>query len=233
VNDRLIVALDVPDAASALQLADQLAGTVTWVKVGLELYLAAGQSVVKALRSRGFEVFLDLKLHDIPNTVAAAVRSVASVGASMLTVHTLGGPAMLSAAADAAAGLPRPPRLLGVTVLTSMDAKQLNSIGIAEEPAAEVSRLGALAVHCGLHGLVCSPHEASSLRLALGQDIALVTPGIRPSGSEAQDQLRIATPAAALRAGASYLVVGRPITRATDPRAAAQAILREMAEARN
>ncbi len=227
----LIVALDVPTLADARTLVEPLKGVCRWVKVGLELFCAAGPAAVEQMRSAGFNVFLDLKLHDIPNTVAGAVRSAAASGASMLTVHTMGGPAMLQAAQEAAASVANGPILLGVTVLTSMDEFQLSAVGIAGSPAAEVIRLAELARASGLGGLVCSPEEAAAVRQALGPDMTLVTPGIRPQGASVGDQKRIATPAAALRAGADYLVVGRPITQAKDPAAAAEAILKEMAEA--
>jgi orotidine-5'-phosphate decarboxylase len=229
VDNRLIVALDSPDAASAMRLAGQLEGVCNWVKVGLELYLSAGQPVIDSLRECGFRIFLDLKLHDIPNTVAGAVRSAAASGADLLTVHTLGGPAMLAAAQKAAIAVPDAPQLLGVTVLTSMDATQLHSVGIAYTPSHEVERLARMGLAAGLRGFVCSPEEVGNLRQVLGPDVTLVTPGIRPAGADAGDQQRISTPADALRAGADYLVVGRPITQATDPQAAARAILAEMA----
>lgn len=228
-EDRLIVALDSPSAADAMLLAGQLAGTCRWVKVGLELYISAGQVVVDSLLDAGFKVFLDLKLHDIPNTVAGAVRSAVTSGASMLTIHTLGGPAMLQAAQQAAAETPDAPQLLGVTILTSMDASQLSAIGLAGTPAEAVSRLATMGQGAGLTGFVCSPEEVANLRQKLGPKVTLVTPGIRPAGSAADDQRRIATPYDALKAGADYLVVGRPITQAADPRAAATAILAEMA----
>ena len=231
-EDRLIVALDSPSAADAMRLAGQLAGTCRWVKVGLELYISAGQVVVDSLLEAGFQVFLDLKLHDIPNTVAGAVRSAVASGASMLTVHTLGGPAMLAAAQKAANETPDAPLLLGVTVLTSMDTSQLSAVGISGTPSEAVARLATVGQSAGLKGFVCSPEEVASLRQKLGPKITLVTPGIRPAGSAAGDQRRIATPGDALRAGADYLVVGRPITQAADPRAAAAAILAEMANPR-
>jgi len=230
-SKRLIVALDVPSAADALSLADSLTGVCTWVKVGLELFIAAGPAIVHELKNRGFSVFLDLKLHDIPNTVAGAVRSAAATGADMLTVHAAGGPAMLAVAADAARNSNRPIQLLAVTVLTSMDAAQLASVGVPASPFDQVALLARVAIDSGLRGLVCSPHEAASLRKILGDNIALVTPGIRPSGSDAQDQKRISTPAQAIADGATYLVVGRPITQAPDPRAAAQAVQLQIAEA--
>jgi orotidine-5'-phosphate decarboxylase len=227
----LIVALDVPTLAAAKSLAHTLSGICRWVKVGLELFSAAGPQAVEELQHAGFHVFLDLKLHDIPNTVAGAVRSAAASGARMLTIHTLGGPAMLTAAQEAASSLANGPQLLGVTVLTSMDETQLSAIGVSASTATEVSLLASLAQAAGLSGLVCSAEETASLRRRLGPRVTLVVPGIRPSGAMAGDQKRIATPAAALAAGADYLVVGRPITQAKDPAGAAAAILNEMAEA--
>ena len=216
---RLIVALDFPSAAAALAFVDRMDGRLRWVKVGLELYLAAGPGIVKTLQSRGLEVFLDLKLHDIPNTVAGAVRSLASSGAALLTVHALGGPAMLAAAqeaADASGGA----KLLGVTVLTSMNQAQLWAIGVVGTPAETVSRLAGLVARAGLAGMVCSPEEVPLLRSELDHDMLLVVPGIRPAGAAAGDQARTAIPAAAIAAGASLLVIGRPITQAKDPGAA-------------
>ena len=226
--DRLIVALDYPSRAEAMAFVDHLEGTVRWLKVGLELYLAEGQPMVHELRERGFEVFLDLKLHDIPNTVAGAVRSAGACGAALLTLHAVGGPAMLAAAAEAAAKLPTPPRLLAVTVLTSMDAAQLRAIGIHDEARTQVVRLGEMAVAAGVNGLVCSPVEIIPLRSSAAQDAKLVVPGIRPAGAAKDDQTRIATAGDAIRYGADMLVVGRPITRAADPAAAAVALLEEI-----
>ncbi|HVJ09747.1 MAG TPA: orotidine-5'-phosphate decarboxylase [Acidisarcina sp.] len=228
-RERLIVALDFPSASEALALVDRLGGVCQWFKVGLELYLAAGNSIVQALRDRGHSVFLDLKLYDIPNTVAGAIRSVAALGPDLLTVHASGGPVMLQAAAKAVADSPNGPVLLAVTVLTSMDDNQLQSVGVTDSPANQVLRLARVAVASGIRGLVCSPEEVAQLRSALGPEILLVTPGIRPAGAEVGDQKRIATPGAAITAGASYLVVGRPITQAPDPAAAARAILDEIA----
>ena len=225
--DRLIVALDVASRTAACELADQIQGICRWVKVGMELYYAAGQGVVEEMRGRGFEVFLDLKLHDIPNTVAAAIRSVSGCGASLLTIHASGGQAMLEAAAEAASR-PGSPALLAVTVLTSLDASQLHGIGVQGEPKEQVLRLASLAKRSGINGLVCSPQEVVELRSTLGANPLLVTPGIRPRGADTGDQRRVATPAQALRDGASMLVVGRPITQARDPGAAAEAILQEM-----
>ncbi len=224
---RLAVALDLPSAREALALVDRLDQTCQWFKVGMELYYAAGNPLIHQLRDRGFDVFLDLKLHDIPNTVAAAIRSAAHTGASLLTVHASGGAAMLSAASEAAQA-PNSPRLLAVTVLTSMDIQQLRSIGIFAYPPRQVLRLAKLAESCGIDGMVCSAEELSLLRAELGPKAFLVIPGIRPAGTAAGDQKRIATPASAIAQGASMLVVGRPITQAQDPAAAAQAILAEI-----
>ena len=229
-KSRLAVALDVPGAAEALDLVDRLEQTCQWFKVGMELYYVAGNSLVQQLRDRGFDVFLDLKLHDIPNTVAGAVRSVTRAGASLLTVHGGGGAAMLSAAAEAAQ-VPDAPRLLAVTVLTSMDAPQLRGIGIDVSPAEQALRLARLAHASGIEGMVCSAEEVSLLRRDLGPEVLLVTPGIRPAGAAVGDQKRIATPAAAIAAGASMLVVGRPITQSPNPAAAAQSILTEIEQA--
>ncbi len=228
-TDRLIVALDVPSAAQARELAAQLRGTCRWVKVGLELYLAGGTAMVEELTAQGFSVFLDLKFHDIPNTVAGAVRSAASMGASLLTVHASGGPAMLHAAAEAAAATKDAPQLLAVTVLTSMDRAQLAAVGIEATAADQVLRLARMAIDSEIRGLVCSSEEVALLRRELDTEPRLVVPGIRPAGAPVGDQKRIATPADAIRAGASQLVVGRPITQAVDPTKAAQAILDEIA----
>jgi orotidine-5'-phosphate decarboxylase len=228
-KDRLAVALDFPTAKSALDLVDQLSGTCQWFKVGMELYYATGNALVETLRNRGFNVFLDLKLHDIPNTVAGAVRSATQAGASLLTIHASGGPVMMAAAADAAAA-PGSPRLVAVTVLTSMDAAQLTATGVSATPAEQVLRLAKLAQHSGVNGMVCSAEEVGSLRAELGDDALLVIPGIRPSGSDIGDQKRIATPAAAIKRGASMLVIGRPITRAANPAEAAEAIFKEIKE---
>jgi orotidine-5'-phosphate decarboxylase len=230
-RQRLIVALDVSDAAGAMALVNRLEGNCSWFKVGLELFIAAGPAVLEPLLKRGHSVFLDLKLHDIPNTVAGAVRSAAALGVKMITVHAAGGPAMLAAAQDALTGLAEPPQLLGVTMLTSMDQAQLKAIGLDRTPAQQVALLAAMGMAAGLRGFVCSPQEVAALRSLTGPEGVLVTPGIRPAGAVRGDQQRIASPADALRQGASYLVVGRPITQAADPAEAAEAILCEMAEA--
>ena len=226
-RERVIVALDFPGAGQALGLVDQLEGLVQWFKVGLELYLAEGNRVIDQLRSRGQSVFLDLKLHDIPNTVAGAVRSASRAGAQMLTVHAGGGPAMLAAAAEAAAALPEAPLLLGVTVLTSMDQSQLAALGVPGSPAEQVLRLAHMGWQSGIRGFVSSAEEVAAMRQAF-PEATLVIPGIRPAGAAVGDQKRVATPAAAVAAGASYLVIGRPITQALDPAAAAAAILSEI-----
>jgi orotidine-5'-phosphate decarboxylase len=230
-QDRLAVALDVPDARSALEMVDRLGGVCRWLKVGMELYYTAGNELVETLRGRGYRIFLDLKLHDIPNTVAGAVRSVTGVGAELLTVHASGGPAMLRAAAEAAQ-VPGAPRLLAVTVLTSMDAGELDATGVHGTPAEQVVRLAKLAKTAGIDGMVCSPEEVAAVRSATGPETILVVPGIRPAGFATDDQRRIATPAETIARGASILVVGRPITRASDPAAAARAILDEIGTVR-
>ena len=232
-RDRLIVALDFPAASKALGLVERLEGRARWFKVGLELYIAAGPAIVEALVSRGYSVFLDLKLHDIPNTVAGAVRSAAGLGAGLLTIHAGGGPAMLKAAREAAESAPGAPKLLAVTVLTSMDAAQLAATGVERTPAEQVEVLGRMGLEAGIRGFVCSPQEVKALRAMTGPEGTLVIPGIRPAGAALGDQQRVATPAAALRDGASYLVVGRPITQASEPAKAVEAILVEMSEAQS
>ena len=229
-KDRLAVALDFPSAVEAFDLVDRLDGACQWLKVGMELYYAAGNGLVEALRGRGYSVFLDLKLHDIPNTVTGAVRSVTSAGASLLTVHAGGGAAMMRAAA-AAANVPGGPRLLAVTVLTSMDAAELAEVGVAASPGNQVLLLARLAKAAGIDGMVCSAGEVEALRKVMGPETMLVVPGIRPVGSDVGDQRRVATPEVAIARGASMLVVGRPITKAADPGTAARAILGEIERA--
>jgi orotidine-5'-phosphate decarboxylase len=226
-RERVIVALDYPDSGQALGLVERLDGLIQWFKVGLELYLSEGNTVVDAIRSKGHSVFLDIKLHDIPNTVAGAVRSASRAGAQMLTVHAGGGPAMLVAAAEAAAGLPTAPKLLAVTVLTSMDQAQLRAVGILDSPAEQVLRLARMGWDAGIRGFVSSAEEVAAMRRSF-PEATLVIPGIRPAGTTVGDQRRVATPAAAIASGADYLVIGRPITQATDPAAAAAAILAEI-----
>ena len=231
-RDQLIVALDYASRREAMALVDALGDEIVWYKVGLELYLREDRSIVQELRHREKQVFLDLKLHDIPNTVARAVRSVASSGAAMLTVHAGGGPEMLHSAlmaamAEAGQGL----KLLAVTVLTSMDEAQLEATGVARSPAEQVMLLGEMALETGLPGLVCSADEVELLRGKGGPGVALVVPGIRGKGDAAGDQRRTASAAEALRRGASQLVVGRPITRAAEPLSAARAFLQEIGSA--
>lgn len=221
----VIVALDRPDRSAALDLADRLDPALCRVKVGLELFVAAGPGIVEALHARGFEVFLDLKFHDIPNTVAAACRSAAALGVWMLNVHASGGPAMLAAAARTVAATRPATHLVGVTVLTSLDATELAATGIAEPPHAQVLRLAALCAEAGLHGVVCSPREAPALRERFGPAFVLVTPGIRGPDDAADDQQRTLGAAQAVAAGADYLVIGRPITAAPDPGAALARVL--------
>lgn len=225
----LIVALDVPDLASVLRAVDTLGDAVSFYKVGLELFSAEGPLPVIKLRERGKRVFLDLKLHDIPRTVEHAVASAARHGVELLTVHAGGGEGMLRAAAEAAAGADSPrPRIVAVTVLTSLAAVDLRQVGVSRELGDHALSLAQLAMDFGLDGLVCSALEVRRLREELGEEPVLVVPGIRPAGADAGDQKRVATPASAVADGATYLVVGRPILGASDPRAAAEAILAEM-----
>ncbi len=228
-RDRLIVALDVPRTAEALALVETLGEDVRWYKVGLELYLAEGAGVVRELKRRGKRVFLDLKLHDIPNTVASATRVAVQTGADLLTVHAAGGPEMLRAAVKAATGTSM--ALLAVTVLTSMDAGELAAAGVERKPDAQVKLLGEMALRAGVAGLVCSPLEVEGLRREHGAGPLLVVPGIRGAADVRGDQQRTASAGEAVRMGASMLVVGRPITRVANPAEVAGAMLREMAEA--
>ncbi|MFP5409962.1 MAG: orotidine-5'-phosphate decarboxylase [Gammaproteobacteria bacterium] len=224
MTHKIIVALDFADTTSALALVDRLDPALCRLKVGKELFTVAGPELVRALRVRGFEIFLDLKFHDIPNTVAAACRAAAGLGVWMMNVHASGGRRMMTAAQEALAGLPDRPLLIAVTVLTSMGADDLNEVGVAGAPADQVLRLARLTQACKLDGVVCSAQEAALLRADAGADFRLVTPGIRPAGADAGDQRRVMTPAEALRAGATDLVIGRPITGADDPLAALKAI---------
>jgi len=228
-DPRVIVALDFPDAGIALAFAARLVPGACRLKVGKELFTAAGPGLIEQLRRAGFEIFLDLKYHDIPNTVAAACAAAAELGVWMINVHALGGRAMMAAAGDALARRASRPRLVAVTLLTSMGGPEMRDVGLAGTPREAVSRLARLAQLCGLDGVVCSAQEARDLRQACGPDFLLVTPGIRPAGSEADDQRRVATPVQALADGADYLVIGRPITHAPDPLAALRAISAEIA----
>ncbi|HSD26556.1 MAG TPA: orotidine-5'-phosphate decarboxylase [Vicinamibacteria bacterium] len=225
-RDRLIVALDVPKAEAARALVDRLAGRVGMFKVGSQLFTAAGPELVQEIVGRGEKVFLDLKFHDIPNTVAGAVASATRLGVSLVDVHGLGGRAMMEAGVGALPAMGT--RLLAITILTSHDEESLGEIGVNGSMAESVRRLAQLAKEAGTDGVVASPHEVALVREACGTDFLIVTPGIRPAGAARGDQARAATPAAALAAGADYIVVGRPITEAADPAAAADAIVREM-----
>lgn len=230
-RDRIIVALDTSSADEALELARRLRGRATHVKVGMTLFYATGPSIVSQLRELGFDVFVDLKLHDIPHQVSGAVRSLAGLGASMLTVHGAGGRAMLEAAARAAMeaeadGIPRA-KLIAITVLTSMDAASLAEVGIARPLPLQAASLAYAAREAGIDGVVCSPKEAEEMRELLGPAALVVTPGVRPAWASANDQARVATPADALALGASHLVIGRPITAADDPVAAFERIVEE------
>jgi len=225
-RDRLIVALDVPDAATARTMVDRLAGHVGMFKVGNQIFTAAGPEFVREVIARGEKVFLDLKFHDIPNTVAGAVSSAGQLGVSLVDVHALGGKEMLEAAVGAlpAMGI----RLLAITILTSHKEETLGSVGVGGSVADSVRRLALLAREAGADGVVASPQEVALVREACGKDFLVVTPGIRPAGASRGDQSRTATPAAAVAAGADYIVVGRPILEAADPAAAADAIVREL-----
>jgi orotidine-5'-phosphate decarboxylase len=225
-RDRLIVALDVPKAEAARGLLDRLAGHVGMFKVGSQLFTAAGPDLVHEIVGRGEKVFLDLKFHDIPNTVAGAVASASRLGVSFIDVHGLGGRAMMEAGVGALPAMGT--RLLAITILTSHDEESLGEIGVNGSMAESVRRLAQLAKEAGTDGVVASPHEVAVVRAACGSDFLIVTPGIRPAGATRGDQARAATPAAALAAGADYIVVGRPVTDAADPAAAADAIVGEM-----
>lgn len=218
MNDpKIIVALDYPDAAPALALAERLQPALCRLKVGKELFTASGPALLEQLMRRGFEIFLDLKFHDIPNTAAQACKAAAGLGVWMVNVHALGGRKMLEAAREAIAHSTQQPKLIAVTMLTSMAQEDLADIGIHATPAEMVLRLAKLARDSGLDGVVCSAQEAALLRKQYGNEFCLVTPGIRPAQASLDDQSRVMTPLAALQAGSSYLVIGRPITRAADP----------------
>lgn len=235
MRNPIIVALDVPTAQAAWDLAQQLAPVVGAFKIGSELFTGAGPDIVRRVRATGAAVFLDLKFHDIPNTVAKAVAAATRLDVQMLTIHTSGGLEMMRAAEESAQKTARaagrtPPLVLGVTVLTSMDNQALAEVGAAPRVGQQVERLAALAVRAGLRGLVCSPLELAALRQRLPQTVELVTPGIRTGTEKADDQKRTLAPKEALAAGANWLVIGRPICAAGDPRAAAEQILKEIAE---
>jgi len=227
-NKRIIVALDFPAAAPALEMAARLDPALCRVKVGKELFVAAGPAVIERLHRRGFEVFLDLKFHDIPNTVAGASRAAAALGVWMLNVHASGGAAMMRAAREAVATFAKPPLVIAVTVLTSLADADLVAIGYAGSAADNVERLARLAAASGLDGVVCSAEEAARLRAAIGTAFVSVTPGIRLPGDAKGDQSRVVTPEEAVRQGAHYLVIGRPVTQSADPSATLQSIARSI-----
>ena len=227
MSNPLIVALDYPSQDEALTLVDKLSPTQCRVKVGKELFVRGGPQFVETLQRAGFDVFLDLKFHDIPNTVAGAVRAAAELGVWMVNVHASGGRRMMEAAREALSGLAQPPLLIGVTVLTSQSAQDLKELGYTQEPGERVVQLARLVDDCGLDGVVCSAQEAPHLRAQHSASFCLVTPGIRLAGDDAQDQRRVVTPAAAVAGGSNYLVMGRSITGAADPQ---QAIARVHAE---
>ncbi len=223
-DPRVIVALDFAEIVQALALVECLDPAQCRLKVGKELFTRSGPVLVETLQEKGFEVFLDLKFHDIPNTVAKACKAAADLGVWMVNVHAMGGRQMMEAAREAVASASHRPRLIAVTVLTSMGAADLAGIGLQGSPEDNVRRLAGLTESAGLDGVVCSPREVAMLRNTMGEDFQLVTPGVRPVGAALDDQARVATPKDAIRAGASYLVIGRPITQADDPLAALRAI---------
>lgn len=230
-QDAIIVALDMGEA-EALDLCERLSGHARWVKVGMTLYYACGPSIVQRMHDLGYNVFLDLKLHDIPFQVEGAAKAASLVGADILSIHGLGGSAMIAGARrgveDAAAERGSRTKLVAISVLTSMDQAALSEIGVELPVAQEVARLASMAVGAGSDGIVCSPQEAGSMRELLGPNALIVTPGVRPAGSDVGDQKRVATPSAAIAAGASKLVIGRPITKAPDPVVAFDAIVAEL-----
>jgi len=230
-REKLIVALDVSTAAAARKIVAAIGDAAATYKVGLQLYTAEGSRIVGELISSRRQVFLDLKYHDIPNTVAAAVREAAELGVVMLTVHALGGPRMVRAATEAASAVNPRVKVVAVTVLTSMDEPELTHVGIQGGILSEVMRLGSLAAAEGCHGVVASAREASEVRRHFGEDFLIITPGVRPEGTAHGDQARVVTPAQAISAGASHIVVGRPIIEAADPSQAAREILAQMESA--
>ncbi len=225
----LILALDLADKAEALGLLDRIDNGLAWVKVGLQMFTRWGPGLLDEVAGRGYRIFLDLKLHDISNTVASTVRSLASCPVEMMTLHASGGPGMIAAARDARDACGSKAKLIAVTVLTSLDETALAAIGLQGPIPDRVQSLAGMAVDSGADGLVCSPLEVRPLRTSLGQDSLLITPGIRPAGSEVGDQKRIMTPSDAAAAGSSFIVVGRPILKAEDPKATALAIRDQLA----
>lgn len=233
-SKRLILALDLCDLEQAQYLVKELRDYVGFFKVGLELFCNLGPQVVSLIQEQGARVFLDLKFHDIPRTAAQAARAAVRMGACMFTVHVAGGRKMLRSVLEAVheeAKTGEPPKVIGVTVLTSLEAEQLRTdLGLSRSPLEQALFWAELARRCGLSGVVASPNEVGAIRACAGSDFLIVAPGIRPKGSEADDQRRISTPSGALRSGADYLVIGRPILKAPDPRQAVVALIREMEE---
>ena len=229
-RDAIIIALDM-SREEALELCDKLSGKAVWVKVGMTLFYRYGPQMVDEMRERGFKVFLDLKLHDIPFQIHGAAYSASLGGADLLSIHGLGGAQMIAEGRAGVEEAGKGTQLLAISVLTSMDQEALASIGVESSVADEVRRLAKLAVGAGAHGIVCSPQEAADMRGLLGPEALIVCPGIRPAGADVGDQARIATPAAAIAAGASKLVIGRPITKAADPVAAFESIVNELLSA--
>jgi orotidine-5'-phosphate decarboxylase len=227
----IFVALDTPSRERALMLAEAVRPYVGGFKVGLEFISAQGPEGIRAVVALGLPVFADVKFHDIPNTVAGAVRSLAPVGPAMINLHASGGAAMMKAAAEAAAEFSSRPKILAVTVLTSLERADLENMGISGTPLDQVVRLATLAQSCGLDGIICSPQEIAAVRDTCGPDFLIVTPGVRPAGASLDDQRRVTTPVRALQAGADYLVIGRPITGAADPREAAREIASDLSGA--
>lgn len=227
-KEKIIVALDVPNLASAVSLVEELGETISWVKIGLQLFTAEGPPIVHAMKNRGLKIFLDLKFHDIPHTALEAVRSAVALGAGMATIHLSGGSEMVRSAVEGAKDSSL--LVLGVTVLTSLDDDRLNEIGVQRTAGQQVLELVTLGRRCGLRGVVCSPLEIATLRSKFGTSLTIVTPGVRPSDSSTHDQRRVMTPANAIRAGADFLVIGRPITASASPRQAAARIADEITD---
>jgi orotidine-5'-phosphate decarboxylase len=230
-KERLIVALDTPGPGQAIDLAEKLRGQVGAVKIGFNMFCAAGPDLVNRLVDQNHRVFLDLKFHDIPNTVANAIEQINKLGVFMFNVHASGGAAMMQAAARAAKKAPSPTFAIAVTILTSLEKSDIEAVGICDEPKDAALRLAKLAKQSDMNGVVASAQDAAAIKEACGSDFLVVSPGIRPAGVDAGDQKRIMTPKRAIEAGSDYLVVGRPIIQAPDPRAAAEAIVQEIAEA--
>jgi orotidine-5'-phosphate decarboxylase len=228
-SPRVIVALDYPAETQALSLVERMDPGQCRLKVGKEMFTRYGPALLEKLAGRGFEIFLDLKFHDIPNTVAAACDAAADLGVWMINLHASGGRRMMEAARESLQRRTTAPLLVAVTILTSLSAEDIAEVGYTGAPAENVLRLAELARRSGMDGVVCSPREAAQLRAGLGQDFLLVTPGVRPRDAATDDQRRVMTPAEAIRSGASFLVIGRPITAAVDPQAALMAINRELA----